>query len=95
MAAVTKNLGFAITTSTSYEAPYVVAKRFSTLDHLTGGRFGWNIVTSWKASASRAVGLPLVEHDKRYEIADEYLTVLYKQVNTTHPSNLYWILYGC
>ncbi|KAL2798659.1 luciferase-like domain-containing protein [Aspergillus keveii] len=78
MASVTKNLGFAITTSTSYEAPYVVAKRFSTLDHLTGGRFGWNIVTSWKASASRAVGLPLVEHDKRYEIADEYLTVLYK-----------------
>lgn len=55
MASVTKNLGFAITTSTSYEAPYVVAKRFSTLDHLTNGRFGWNIVTSWKASASKAV----------------------------------------
>ncbi|KAL3490307.1 luciferase-like domain-containing protein [Aspergillus germanicus] len=50
MASVTKNLGFAITTSTSYEAPYVVAKRFSTLDHLTGVRFGWNIVTSWKAT---------------------------------------------
>ncbi|KAI2605094.1 DszA family xenobiotic compound monooxygenase [Hypoxylon fragiforme] len=78
MAAVTKKLGFAITTSTSYEQPYVVAKRFSTLDHLTGGRFGWNIVTSWKESASRAVGLPYVEHDKRYEIADEYLRVLYK-----------------
>lgn len=55
MASVTKNLGFAITSSTSYEAPYVVAKRFSTLDHLTGGRFGWNIVTSWKASAAKAV----------------------------------------
>lgn len=55
MAAVTKRLGFAITTSTSYEQPYVVAKRFSTLDHLTNGRFGWNIVTSWKESASRAV----------------------------------------
>ncbi|KAL4907730.1 hypothetical protein BDW74DRAFT_166392 [Aspergillus multicolor] len=78
MASVTKNLGFAITTSTSYEAPYVVAKRFSTLDHLTGGRFGWNIVTSWKESAAKAVGLPLIEHDKRYEIADEYLRVLYK-----------------
>ncbi|KAJ6072780.1 hypothetical protein N7467_010865 [Penicillium canescens] len=78
MASVTKNLGFAITTSTSYEAPYVVAKRFSTLDHLTGGRFGWNIVTSWKESAAKAVGLPLVDHDKRYEIADEYLTALYK-----------------
>ncbi|EXJ79540.1 hypothetical protein A1O3_07819 [Capronia epimyces CBS 606.96] len=78
MAAATKNLGFAITTSTSYEAPYIVAKRFSTLDHLTGGRFGWNIVTSWKASAAKAVGLPLVEHDERYQIADEYLRVLYK-----------------
>lgn len=58
MASVTKNLGFAITTSTSYEAPYVVAKRFSTLDHLTGGRFGWNIVTSWKESAAKAVSIP-------------------------------------
>ncbi|KAL3425487.1 xenobiotic compound family [Phlyctema vagabunda] len=78
MAAVTKNLGFAITTSTSYEAPYVVAKRFSTLDHLTQGRFGWNIVTSWKQSATKAVGLPYVDHDRRYEIADEFVRVLYK-----------------
>ncbi|KAH8882136.1 putative dibenzothiophene desulfurization enzyme A, partial [Thozetella sp. PMI_491] len=78
MAAVTKNLGFAITTSTSYESPFVLAKRFSTLDHLTRGRFGWNIVTGFKPSAAKAVGLPYVEHDKRYEIANEYLEVLYK-----------------
>ena len=78
MAAVTKNLGFAVTTSISYEAPYVVAKRFSTLDHLTKGRFGWNIVTSWKKSTSKAIGLETVKHDDRYKIADEYLTVLYK-----------------
>ena len=55
MASVTKNLGFAITSSTSFDAPYPLAKRFSTLDHLTGGRFGWNIVTSWKASGFKAV----------------------------------------
>lgn len=55
MAAVTKKLGFIVTTSTSYEAPFVVAKRFSTLDHLTKGRFGWNIVTSFKESAAKAV----------------------------------------
>jgi alkanesulfonate monooxygenase SsuD/methylene tetrahydromethanopterin reductase-like flavin-dependent oxidoreductase (luciferase family) len=61
MASVTKNLSFAITTSTSYEAPYVVAKRFSTLDHLTQGRFGWNIVTSWKASASKAVSFDTLD----------------------------------
>ncbi|CAH0046180.1 unnamed protein product [Clonostachys solani] len=78
MATVTKNLGFIITSSTSYESPFVVAKRFSTLDHLTKGRFGWNIVTSFKSSASKAVGLSYIEHDKRYEIADEYLKVLYK-----------------
>lgn len=63
MASVTKNLGFAITTSSSYEAPYIVAKRFSTLDHLTGGRFGWNIVTSWKESASKAVRQTLAAVD--------------------------------
>lgn len=57
MAAVTRNLGFAITSSTSFDAPYVLAKRFSTLDHLTGGRFGWNVVTSWKASGFKAVCL--------------------------------------
>ncbi|KAF2115390.1 putative dibenzothiophene desulfurization enzyme A [Lophiotrema nucula] len=78
MAAVTKNLGFAITTSTSYESPFVIAKRFSTLDHLTKGRFGWNIVTSFKESAANAVGVKFVEHDKRYEIADDYLRCLYK-----------------
>lgn len=55
MATVTKNLGFAITSSTSFESPYVLAKRFSTLDHLTRGRFGWNVVTSWKASGFKAV----------------------------------------
>lgn len=78
MATVTKNLGFVITTSTSYESPFVIAKRFSTLDHLTKGRFGWNIVTSFKESAAKAIGLPLVEHDRRYEIADEYVELLYK-----------------
>ncbi|KAL4887620.1 luciferase-like domain-containing protein [Aspergillus karnatakaensis] len=78
MAAVTKNLGFAITSSTSFEAPYVLAKRFSTLDHLTQGRFGWNVVTSWKASGFEAIGIAPIPHDKRYEIADEYLRVCYK-----------------
>ncbi|PVH80444.1 putative dibenzothiophene desulfurization enzyme A [Cadophora sp. DSE1049] len=78
MAAVTKNLGFAITTSSSYESPYIIARRFATLDHLTGGRFGWNIVTSFKESASEALGLRYIQHDKRYEIADEFLRSLYK-----------------
>ncbi|KAK0712595.1 HK97 family phage prohead protease [Lasiosphaeria miniovina] len=79
MAAVTKHLGFAITASTSFEPPYLLAKRFSTLDHFTRGRIGWNIVTSWKKSAFKAIGLDTpIEHDERYRQADEYLRVLYK-----------------
>ncbi|KAK5657515.1 hypothetical protein OQA88_3087 [Cercophora sp. LCS_1] len=79
MAAVTKHLSFAITASTSFEPPYLLAKRFSTLDHLTDGRIGWNIVTSWKKSAFKAIGLDNpIEHDERYRQADEYLRVLYK-----------------
>jgi alkanesulfonate monooxygenase SsuD/methylene tetrahydromethanopterin reductase-like flavin-dependent oxidoreductase (luciferase family) len=55
MAGVTKHLNFAVTTSTSYEQPHVVTKRFATLDLLTEGRFGWSIETSWKPAASKAV----------------------------------------
>lgn len=81
MAAVTKNLAFAITASTSFEPPFLLAKRFSTLDHFTGGRFGWNIVTSWKKAAFKAIGLDNpIEHDERYAQADEYLRVLYRCV---------------
>ncbi|KAI0136202.1 HK97 family phage prohead protease [Xylariales sp. AK1849] len=79
MAAVTRNLGFAITASTSFESPFLLAKRFSSLDHFTQGRFGWNIVTSWKKAAFKAIGLDNpIEHDERYRQADEYLRVLYK-----------------
>ncbi|KAL2192823.1 luciferase-like domain-containing protein [Corynascus similis CBS 632.67] len=79
MAAVTKNLGFAITASTSFEPPFLLAKRFSTLDHFTRGRIGWNIVTSWKKAAFKAIGLNNpIDHDERYRQADEYLRVLYK-----------------
>lgn len=79
MAAVTKNLAFGITASTSFETPFLLAKRFSTLDHLTDGRIGWNIVTSWKKSAFKAVGMDEpTGHDVRYEMADEYLNLMYK-----------------
>ncbi|OJI99461.1 hypothetical protein ASPVEDRAFT_50899 [Aspergillus versicolor CBS 583.65] len=78
MATVTKNLTFGITVSTSFESPFVLAKRFSTLDHMTDGRMGWNIVTSWKKSAFNAIGMDPVEHHLRYAQADEYMRVLYK-----------------
>ncbi|NUF13541.1 LLM class flavin-dependent oxidoreductase, partial [Acinetobacter oleivorans] len=79
MAAVTKHLGFGVTTSISFEHPYPFARRISTLDHLTKGRVGWNIVTSYLESGSQNLGLKTqVNHDNRYDIADEYLEVLYK-----------------
>lgn len=79
MAAVTEHLGFGITFSTTYEPPFAFARRMSTLDHLTKGRVGWNIVTSYLPNAARNFGLDgEIDHDTRYEIADEYLDVLYK-----------------
>ena len=51
----------------------------STLDHLTGGRIGWNIVTGYLDSAARAVGLTgQTAHDDRYDLADEYMSLVYK-----------------
>jgi long-chain alkane monooxygenase len=79
MAAVTKHLGFGLTASTSFEHPYTFARRLSTLDHLTKGRAGWNIVTSYLDSGARNIGLhSQTDHDNRYDIADEYLEVCYK-----------------
>ena len=79
MAAVTEHLGFGITFSTTYEPPFAWARRLSTLDHLTKGRVGWNIVTSYLPNAARNFGLDgEVDHDLRFEKADEYLDVLYK-----------------
>ncbi len=79
MAAVTKHLGFAPTYSATYTQPYKLAREFSTLDHLTKGRIAWNIVTSYLNSEAVNLGLDKqIEHDTRYERADEYMDVVYK-----------------
>ncbi|MFT7647700.1 MAG: FMN-dependent oxidoreductase (nitrilotriacetate monooxygenase family) [Candidatus Poriferisodalaceae bacterium] len=78
LAAATDHLGFGVTYSTTYFPPYQAAKLFSTLDHLTEGRVGWNVVTSYLPDAERqGLGVHL-EHDERYDRADEYLDVCYK-----------------
>jgi long-chain alkane monooxygenase len=75
-ATVTRNLGFAVTYSTSYHAPYQCARIFSSLDHLTNGRIGWNIVTS-DLRLARATGLAQeIPHDERYDRADEYMDIV-------------------
>ena len=77
MAQVTTNLGFAVTANLSFERPYAFARRMSTLDHLTSGRIGWNIVTGYLESAARAMGPEgLAAHDARYDTADEFLAAV-------------------
>ncbi|MGO1192386.1 MAG: LLM class flavin-dependent oxidoreductase [Nesterenkonia sp.] len=79
MAAVTENLGFGLTAGTAYEHPYPFSRRLGTLDHLTGGRVGWNVVTGYLPSAAQNMGQDdQMEHDARYDYADEYLEVVYK-----------------
>lgn len=79
MAAVTKHLGFGVTSALTYEQPYALARKFSTLDHLTKGRVAWNVVTSYLNSAAVNLGLKQqISHDERYDIADEFLDVTYK-----------------
>jgi FMN-dependent oxidoreductase, nitrilotriacetate monooxygenase family len=79
VAMVTEHLGIGVTISTSYEHPYTFARRLATADHLSGGRVGWNIVTSYLDSGARNTGqTALLEHDARYQRAEEYMEVVYK-----------------
>jgi alkanesulfonate monooxygenase len=79
MAAATRHLGFGVTANLSFEPPYGFARRMSTLDHLTEGRIGWNVVTGYLDSAARGAGRDKqTAHDERYDIAEEYLEVVYK-----------------
>jgi FMN-dependent oxidoreductase (nitrilotriacetate monooxygenase family) len=79
MAYVTEHLSFGVTANLSYDPPYALARRFSTLDHLTKGRISWNIVTGFQDSAARAMGLDQQrDHDARYDMAEEYMEVVYK-----------------
>jgi FMN-dependent oxidoreductase (nitrilotriacetate monooxygenase family) len=78
MAAVTTHLSFGVTANLAYEPPYLFARRMSTLDHLTDGRTGWNIVTGYLDSAARALGYSQqMRHDDRYDLADEYMDAVY------------------
>ncbi|GHF99370.1 LLM class flavin-dependent oxidoreductase [Streptomyces zaomyceticus] len=79
LAAVTERIGLIATASTSYNEPFNLARRFASLDHVSGGRAGWNIVTTAGAEAARNFGLddtPL--HHDRYERAAEFVEVATK-----------------
>ena len=74
----TRHLGLISTYSTSYYAPYLTAKTFTSLDHFTRGRVGWNIVTSYLESSYRNGLGQMLPHDERYDRAEEYMEVVYK-----------------
>ncbi len=79
LAAVTKHIGLIATASTSYNSPYNLARRFSGLDHVSGGRAGWNVVTTAGVEAARNFGVdeqPL--HAERYARAAEFIDVALK-----------------
>lgn len=77
--AYTRHLGIGITLSTSFVRPYQMVRHLSTLDHLTKGRVGWNIVTSYSKSEFQAMGLEnLTPRDQRYEVVEEYMQLCYE-----------------
>jgi alkanesulfonate monooxygenase len=77
LAAVTKHIGLIATGSTTFDAPYHIARRFASLDHLSGGRAGWNIVTTSNPDAALNFGLTQhMEHGERYARAREFYDVV-------------------
>ncbi len=77
LAMVTERIGLVATASTTFDAPYHIARRFASLDHISGGRAGWNIVTTSNPDAALNFGLDEhVEHDERYRRAREFYDVV-------------------
>lgn len=77
LAVSTTRIGLIATASTTYTEPFNLARQFASLDHISCGRIGWNIVTSWLAAAARNYGgSTQVSHAQRYERADEFMTIV-------------------
>jgi len=89
LAAATRNLGIIATASTSFYPPFLLARLMSTLDHLTRGRVGWNIVTSSEDLAAQNYGMDkLPDHDERYERAEEFVDLVKRLWDSWEPDAL-------
>jgi len=78
LAAVTERLGFVASASTTFNEPYHIARKFASLDWLSEGRVGWNVVTSWSEQEALNFGHDrLMEHDSRYRRAEEFVDVVF------------------
>ena len=83
LSAVTRRIGLGATASTSFTEPYNVARTFASLQHISGGRVAWNVVTSTHKAAAQNFGKDEVgEHDQRYAIANEFVDVVKGLWNT-------------
>ncbi|WP_367190626.1 LLM class flavin-dependent oxidoreductase [Burkholderia sp. Ed8] len=77
LSAVTERIGLIATASTTFDAPYHIARRFASLDHISGGRAGWNVVTTANPDAALNFGYEAqMDHDERYELAREFVDVV-------------------
>ena len=76
LSVATSRIGLIATASTTYTEPFNLARQYASLDHMSGGRIGWNIVTSWLATAARNFGGQQVSHADRYERGEEFMTVV-------------------
>jgi FMN-dependent oxidoreductase (nitrilotriacetate monooxygenase family) len=85
IAAATTHLGVGVTLSTAFEHPYSMVRRLSSLDHLSGGRIAWNIVSSYSKSEWDAYGAEMTKRSGRYERMEEYMELCYKLWDSWEP----------
>jgi FMN-dependent oxidoreductase (nitrilotriacetate monooxygenase family) len=89
LSAITNRIGLGATRSTTYCAPYHVAREFSTLDHISGGRAAWNVVTSMNDGEAMNFGMDThMEHDARYDRAEEFVELTFKLWDSWAPDAL-------
>jgi FMN-dependent oxidoreductase (nitrilotriacetate monooxygenase family) len=91
MARVTRHLGFGITYSTTFMHPYYLARLFNSLDHVTGGRIAFNVITSTRRSDYANYGYDeLVDHDERYERMEEFIDLCRVLWDSVEPDAMLW-----
>jgi len=82
LSAVTEKIGLAGTISSSFASPFAAARTLATLDHLSQGRAGWNVVTSTSGGEAKNFGVPLLSHDQRYHKADAFIDAVFRLWDT-------------
>ena len=88
LAMTTSSVGLIATSSTTFSTPFDIARRFATADHISGGRIGWNVVTTYDPKSAGLFGTELPEHDDRYERASEFVKVTRELWDSWHDDAL-------